>query len=73
MSTVDPDAVDNDIGAIWRDLYKLEKHFGEEANPLSMAKKVWSYIPVHMLMYCMHALYMFVYMTLHFLTVGFCI
>lgn len=40
LSTVDPDAVENDVGAIWRELYKLEKHFGEEANPLSMAKKV---------------------------------
>lgn len=40
LSTVDPDVVENDVGAIWRELYKLEKHFGEEANPLGMAKKV---------------------------------
>ena len=47
LSTVDPDVVENDVGAIWRELYKLEKHFGEEANPLGMAKKVHSYILTH--------------------------
>ena len=45
LSTVDPDAVENDVGAIWRELYKLEKHFGEEASPLSMAKKVRTVAP----------------------------
>ena len=40
MSEVDPDVVENDIGGIWRELYKLEKHFSDEQNPLAMAKKV---------------------------------
>ena len=52
LSTVDPDVVENDVGAIWRELYKLEKHFGEEANPLGMAKKVQWPCVQHMFSIC---------------------
>ena len=40
MNVVDPDQVENDAGAMWRGLYKLEKQFTESPNPLQMAKKV---------------------------------
>ena len=40
MSGVDPDQVENDIGSIWRTLYKMEKSFSECPNPLKMAQKV---------------------------------
>lgn len=42
ISGVDPDQVENDVGAMWRVLYKLEKQFVETPNPLQMAKKVRS-------------------------------
>ncbi len=40
MEGVDPDEVENDAGGFWRVLYKLEKGFSEQPNPLSMATKV---------------------------------
>ena len=40
MSGVDPDVVENDIGVVWRTLYKLEKGFSEQPNALNMAQKV---------------------------------
>ena len=40
MGDIDPDVVENDAGAIWRGLYKLEKIFSESDNPLKMAQKV---------------------------------
>lgn len=40
MNGVDPDQVENDTGAMWRGLYKLEKTFNETPNPLKMAQKV---------------------------------
>ena len=40
MSGIDPDVVENEVGAIWRALYKLEKGFSESHNPLKMAQKV---------------------------------
>ena len=40
MSGVDPDQVENDTGALWRALYKLEKTFNETPNPFKMAQKV---------------------------------
>lgn len=40
MSGVDPDVVENDIGVLWRALYKLEKEFSERPNALKMAQKV---------------------------------
>ena len=40
MGGVDPDKVENDTGAIWRTLYKLEKTFNDAPNPLKMAQKV---------------------------------
>ena len=40
MGTVDPDQVDNDAGNVWRNLYKLEKTFGENPAPQKMAKFV---------------------------------
>lgn len=42
MSGVDPDQVENDVGAMWRTLYKMEKSFSECPNPLKMAQKVQS-------------------------------
>ena len=42
MSGVDPDQVENDVGAMWRTLYKMEKSFSECPNPLKMAQKVRS-------------------------------
>ena len=57
MSGVDPDQVENDAGSMWRTLYKLEKQFSENPNPLQMAKKVHAYVHVHyyilnLLCYC---------------------
>lgn len=40
MSGVDPDQVENDVGSMWRTLYKMEKSFSECPNPLKMAQKV---------------------------------
>lgn len=40
MGAVDPDTVDNDAGNVWRNLYKLEKTFGDSPNPQKMAKFV---------------------------------
>ena len=40
MNGVDPDQVENEAGAMWRGLYKLEKTFSENPNPLKMAQKV---------------------------------
>lgn len=40
MSGVDPDVVENDIGVVWRTLYKLEKGFSENPSALKMAQKV---------------------------------
>lgn len=40
MSGVDPDVVENDTGTFWRTLYKLEKTFVDDENPLKMAQKV---------------------------------
>ena len=40
MSGVDPDQVENDVGSMWRTLYKMEKSFSETPNPLKMAQKV---------------------------------
>ena len=40
MNGVDPDQVENEAGAMWRALYKLEKTFSENPNPLKMAQKV---------------------------------
>ncbi len=40
MSGVDPDQVENETGILWRTLYKLEKGFQDNPNPLNMAKKV---------------------------------
>ena len=40
MTGVDPDVVENDIGVVWRTLYKLEKEFSERPNALQMAQKV---------------------------------
>ena len=40
MSGVDPDVVENDIGVVWRTLYKLEKGFAENPSALKMAQKV---------------------------------
>ena len=40
MGAVDPDQVDNDAGNVWRNLYKLEKTFGDDPNPQKMAKFV---------------------------------
>jgi dynein heavy chain len=42
MTGLDPDVCENEVGGIWRELYKLEKHFSDTPNPLSMAKKVKS-------------------------------
>lgn len=53
MSGVDPDQVENDIGSIWRTLYKMEKSFSECPNPLKMAQKV------EQLCTCTCTLYMF--------------
>ena len=60
MNGVDPDQVENEAGAMWRGLYKLEKTFSENPNPLKMAQKVHCtctcryvvsvliiYVPVH--------------------------
>lgn len=40
MGGVDPDQVENDSGGMWRALYKLEKTFSDNPNPLKMAQKV---------------------------------
>jgi len=40
MGAVDPDQVDNDAGNVWRNLYKLEKTFGDNPNPQKMAQTV---------------------------------
>ena len=40
MSGVDPDQVENETGILWRTLYKLEKGFQDNPNPLKIAKKV---------------------------------
>ena len=40
MGDMDPDVVENDTGALWRGLYKLEKTFSDVDNPLKMAQKV---------------------------------
>lgn len=42
MSGLDPDVVENDVGVVWRTLYKLEKEFSERPNALKMAQKVKS-------------------------------
>ena len=42
MSGVNPDDVENDVGNIWRTLYKMERNFSENPNPLKMASKVRS-------------------------------
>ena len=42
MSGVNPDDVENDVGNFWRTLYKMEKNFSENPNPLKMASKVRS-------------------------------
>ncbi len=52
MSGVDPDQVENETGIFWRTLYKLEKGFQDNPNPLKMAKKVRS-----LLQEILHALY----------------
>ncbi|CAI8004188.1 Dynein heavy chain 7, axonemal [Geodia barretti] len=39
MSGVDPDQVENDVGSMWRTLYKMEKSLSEYPNPLKMAQK----------------------------------
>ena len=62
MSGVDPDQVENDIGAMWRTLYKMEKSFSECPSPLKMAQKVRNalstplYMHVHECIYnvCVH-------------------
>ena len=43
MSGVDPDQVENDVGSMWRTLYKMEKSLSEYPNPLKMAQKVCTY------------------------------
>ena len=59
MNGIDPDVVENDVGAIWRGLYKLEKGFSESPNPLKMAQKVNNTITcIYMCMYIMHKHYM---------------
>ena len=40
MSNVDPDSVDQEVGNIWRNLYKLEKGFNEVPSPKKIASKV---------------------------------
>ena len=40
MTGVDPDQVENDVSAMWRTLYKMEKSFSECPSPLKMAQKV---------------------------------
>lgn len=40
MGAIDPDQVDNDAGNLWRNLYKLEKTFGDDPNPQKMAQIV---------------------------------
>lgn len=40
MSGVDPDLVENETGAFWRTLYKLEKTFSDDPNPFKMAQTV---------------------------------
>ena len=37
---VDPDTVEQDIGNLWRGLYKLEKTFAENPNAKMIAEKV---------------------------------
>ena len=37
---VDPDTVEQDIGNLWRGLYKLEKTFSENPTAKSIAEKV---------------------------------
>ena len=37
---VDPEVVENDVGTIWRTLYKLEKTFSDTPLPKEMAAKV---------------------------------
>ena len=43
MSGVDPDQVENDVGSMWRTLYKMGKSFSEYPSPLKMAQKVYIY------------------------------
>ena len=43
MSAVDPDQVENDVGSMWRTLYKMGKSFSEYPSPLKMAQKVYIY------------------------------
>lgn len=40
MDGVDPDTVEADVGNIWRNLYKLEKGFGDVPPAKKIATKV---------------------------------
>jgi dynein heavy chain len=40
MSGVVPDLVEQEVGNIWRNLYKLEKGFGSEPAPKKIATRV---------------------------------
>ena len=51
LTSIDPDVCENEVGAIWRELYKLEKHFSDTPNPLGMAKKVSFHLCTYVCMY----------------------
>lgn len=40
FDVIDPDDVEQEIGNLWRALYKLEKTFSEDANAKAIAAKV---------------------------------
>lgn len=56
MTGVDPDQVENETGIFWRTLYKLEKGFQENPNPLKMAKKACISLELHSYMYLLYQL-----------------
>ncbi len=47
MDGVDPDVVDNEVGNIWRALYKLEKGF----ENVPAAKKISSKVGIHLVLH----------------------